>query len=74
MDSERAAELILKSRIELTLITPDDIKKPLNTIKLCSDPMQYVVVNDHELAKYQTVNIETLSGPATALQEHLKQL
>jgi hypothetical protein len=35
MDAEQASELFLKGRIELTLITlPNDIKKPLNTIKL----------------------------------------
>jgi DNA-binding transcriptional LysR family regulator len=71
IDSEQAAELILKGSIELALITlPDDIKKPLNTIKLWSDPMQCVVAHDHALAKYKSVNIETLSQYGVLLQAH----
>ncbi len=71
MDSEQAAEQILKGNIELALITlPDAVEKPLNAIKIWSDPMQCVVAHDHELAKFKTVEMETLSQYGVLLQAH----
>jgi len=71
MDSEQAAELILEGSIELALITlPDNIKKPLSTIKLWSDPMHCVTSHDHALTKGKTVNIENLSKHGVLLQAH----
>lgn len=71
MDSEQAAEHILKGNIELALITlPDRVEKPLKTIRIWSDPMQCVVAHDHELAKYKSVDREILFQYGVLLQAH----
>jgi DNA-binding transcriptional LysR family regulator len=71
MDSEQAAELILKGVIELALITiPDTIEKPLATIPVWSDPMQCVVSRDHELAKQKTVSRQQLAEHGVLIQAH----
>lgn len=71
MDSEQAAEQILKGNIELALITlPDTAEKPLDAIKIWSDPMQCVVAHDHVLAKYKIVDREILSQYGVLLQAH----
>jgi DNA-binding transcriptional LysR family regulator len=71
MDSEQAAELIMKGNIELALITlPDDVDMPLTTIPVWSDPMQCVVAKDHELASHKTVSRRQLAEHGALLQAH----
>lgn len=71
MDSEQAAELILKGEIELALITlPDEIPAPLKTMQVWPDPMQCVVAKDHTLAVVKDVGIEQLSSYGVLLQSH----
>lgn len=71
MDSEQAAELILKGSIELALITlPDAVEKPLTTIRSWSDPMHCVVASDHELAKPKSVTRRQLSQHGALLQSY----
>jgi len=71
MDSEQAAELILKGSIELALITlPDNIDKSLTTIPVWLDTMQCVVANDHILAKNNFVTSKQLSQHGALLQSH----
>lgn len=69
MDSEQAAELILKGSIELALITlPDDIEKPLRLIPIWTDTMHCVVAKDHALAKLKNITLKQLSEHAVLLQ------
>lgn len=71
MDSEQAAELILKGSIELALITlPDNIEEPLTTIPVWTDPMECVVAKDHVLARQKTVTGKQLSDYGVLLQSH----
>lgn len=71
MDSEQAAELILKGTIELALITlPDTTDKPLSTIPIWTDPMKCVVANDHVLKKQKTVTRKHLSEHGVLIQSH----
>ena len=71
MDSEQAAELILKGSIELALVTlPDIIDRPLKTLPIWSDPMQCVVARDHELASIKNVTIRQLLNYGVLLQSH----
>ncbi len=71
MDSEQAAALILKGRIELALITlPDQIEKPLTTVPIWTDIMTCVVSSDHVLAGQKTVTIKQLSKHGVLLQTH----
>ena len=71
MDSEQAAELILKGDIEIALITlPDITDKPFTTIPVWSDPMECAVANDHALAKHKTVTIDQLTEYGVLLQSH----
>lgn len=69
MDSEQAANLILKGRIELALITlPDTIEKPLMLIPVWTDKMQCVVAKNHPLAKQKTITLKQLSEHGVLLQ------
>lgn len=69
MDSEQAADLILKGSIELALITlPDDIEKPLQLIPIWTDRMQCVVARDHTLAQHKNVTLKELSEHGVLLQ------
>ncbi len=69
MDSEQAAELILKGNIELALITlPDNIDNHLTTIPVWTDTMYCVVAKDHVLAKQKQVTIKQLSDHGVLLQ------
>jgi len=71
MDSEQAAELILKGSIELALITlPESIEQPLTTIPVWADPMQCVVARDHVLARQKTVTSRQLNDHSVLLQSH----
>jgi DNA-binding transcriptional LysR family regulator len=71
MDSEQAADLILKGSIELALITlPDSIEKPLTTIPVWTDLMECVVAKDHEMAKQKTVTRKQLAEHGILLQAH----
>ncbi len=71
MDSEQAAELILKGRIELALITlPDNIELPLTTIPVWTDRMLCVAAIDHPLALQKTVTRSQLSEHGVLLQSH----
>ena len=71
MDSEQAADLILKGSIELALITlPDTIVKPLTTLPVWTDHMHIVVANDHALAKSKTTRIKQLSEYGVLIQSH----
>jgi len=71
MDSEQAAERILKGSIELALITlPDKTEKPLTTVPIWFDAMQCVTANDHVLAKQNTVSSKQLSQHGALLQSH----
>ena len=69
MDSEQAAELILKGNIELALITlPDNIDNHLTTIPVWTDTMYCVVAKDQILAKQKQVTIKQLSDHGVLLQ------
>ena len=69
IDSEQAAALIIKGSIELALITlADDIKSPLTTIPIWTDPMECVVASDHVLAKQKNVTLSQLSAHGVLLQ------
>lgn len=69
MDSEQAAELILKGSIELALITlPDDIEKPLRLIPIWTDTMHCVVAKDHPLSRHKDITPKQLSEHAVLLQ------
>lgn len=71
MDSEQAAALILKGRIELALITlADSVEKPFATIEVWPDPMQCVVAKDHPLASLERVTRKDLSAHGVLLQSH----
>ncbi len=71
IDSEQAAELILKGSIELALITlPDTIEKPFTTLQIWPDPMHCVVAKDHVLAKQKTVTRKQLAQHNVLLQSH----
>jgi len=71
MDSEQAAELILKGSIELALITlPDAIDKSLRTIPIWFDAMHCVAANDHSLAKQHSLSSKQLSQHGALLQSH----
>lgn len=71
MDSEQAAELILKGDIELALVTlPEVIEAPLTTLGIWSDPMQCVVAPDHALASISQPSRSTLFGYPMLLQSH----
>jgi len=71
MDSEQAAELILKGDIELALVTlPDSVEAPLMTRTIWSDPMQCVVAADHELARLKRPKLEDLYQHGVLLQSH----
>jgi len=71
MDSEQAADLILKGRIELALITlPDTIERPLTTLPVWTDHMQIVVAKDHALAKSKTTTMKQLADYGVLLQSH----
>ena len=71
MDSEQAADFILKGSIELALITlPDSIEQPLTTISVWTDPMQCVVAKDHVLARQKTVTGKQLNDHGILLQSH----
>ncbi len=71
MDSEQAAELILKGSIELALITlPDDIEKPLTTIPVWLDVMHCVVARDHVLATKKSLPVDQLNKYGALLQSH----
>lgn len=71
MDSEQAAQLILKGSIELALITlPDAVNKPLTTVNIWSDPMHCVVALDHPLATVKTVTRKQLLKHRVLLQSH----
>jgi len=71
MDSEQAAELILKGDIELALVTlPDSVEAPLVTQTVWSDPMHCVVAADHELAKLKQPRKEDLYDYGVLLQSH----
>ena len=69
MDSEQAADLILKGSIELALITlPDVIEKPLTLIPIWTDTMRCVVAEDHDLASHENVTVKQLSEYGVLLQ------
>jgi DNA-binding transcriptional LysR family regulator len=71
MDSEQAADLILKGSIELALITlPDAIDKPFTTVPVWTDTMECVVAKDHVLAKQKTVNRKQLAEHGVLIQSH----
>jgi len=71
MDSEQAADLILKGSIELALITlPDTITQPLTTRPVWTDHMQIVVAKDHALAKSNTTSVKQLSEYGVLIQSH----
>jgi DNA-binding transcriptional LysR family regulator len=71
MDSEQAAELILKGTIELAMVTlPDTVDKPFSTIRIWSDPMHCVVAKEHALAKQKTVSRKQLAKHSVLLQSH----
>lgn len=71
MDSEQAANLILKGSIELALITlPDTIDKALTTIPIWTDPMECIVAKDHILAKQTLVTNKQLSEHGVLIQSH----
>jgi len=71
MDSEQAADLILKGSIELALITlPDAVTLPLTTLPVWTDHMQIVVAKDHVLAKSKTTTINQLSEYGVLIQSH----
>lgn len=71
MDSEQAADLILKGSIELALITlPDNVARPLSTLPIWTDHMQIVVAKDHALAKSKTTTIKQLSEYGVLIQSH----
>jgi len=71
MDSEQAAELILKGDIELALITlPDTIEKPLSILPVWTDTMQCVVANDHALASVKKITKKNLLDYGVLLQSH----
>ena len=71
MDSEQAADLILKGSIELALITlPDTTAQPLTTLPVWTDYMQIVVAKDHTLARSKTTTIKQLSKYGVLIQSH----
>jgi len=71
MDSEQAADLILKGQIELALITlPRSVSHPLTTLPVWTDHMRCVVANDHPLASSSTTTIKKLAGYGALLQSH----
>jgi len=71
MDSEQAAQHILKGSIELALITlPDDVEKPLTTIPIWYDAMRCVTANDHILASKKNLSIKQLNEYGALLQSH----
>ncbi len=71
MDSEQAADLILKGSIELALITlPNTITQPLTTCPVWTDHMQIVVAKDHALAKSNATTIKRLSEYGVLIQSH----
>ncbi len=71
MDSEQAADLILKGNIELALITlPGTINPPLTTLPVWTDHMYIVVAKDHVLAKSKIITIKQLSEYGVLIQSH----
>jgi len=71
IDSEQAADMIMKGDIELALITlPDTVEKPLTTLRVWYDPMQCVVAKNHELASFKTVSKKQLLEYGVLLQSH----
>lgn len=71
MDSEQAAQHILKGSIELALITlPDNVEKPLTTIPIWYDAMQCVTAKDHILTSKKNLSIKQLSEYGALLQSH----
>jgi len=71
MDSEQAAQHILKGSIELALITlPDNVEKPLTTIPIWYDAMQCVTAKDHILTSKKNLSIKQLSEYGALLQSY----